>query len=345
MYRTLPVVMFGVALALAGITASAAMADGLPIPGVYTDSQGVSAPGGGDHYVTSRATDGSTLVQRTAQDGHVLDGATVPGRYVVPAVALDGSPGGLSADGATLVLIQPRERFPQAETRLAVLDASSLEVRDRLTLHGDFSFDAISPDGSQAYFIQYLSRRDPTEYAVRAYDVAAQAFLPEPIVAPDEEDEDEMRGYPLTRVASSDGRWAYTLYDGGGKHPFVHALDTQEGRAVCIDLPEFALQGGPPDRLSVNSDGSALTLDDRHRSVGVVDTQTFEVNEPPPVQMTAESPPPAKPSLAPSASSAESHGGAVPWALVGLAALLGLLAGTTVLVLHRRRRGLAVGGA
>ncbi len=92
---------------------------------------------------------------------------------MIPAVALDGSPGGLSADGTTLVLIQPRKRFPQRETHLAILDAQSLVLRERLTLRGDFSFDAISPDGSHIYLIQYLSPRDPTEYAVRAYDAVA----------------------------------------------------------------------------------------------------------------------------------------------------------------------------
>ena len=79
-----------------------------------------------------------------------------------------------------------------------------------------------------------------------------------------------MRGYPLTRVASPDGRWAYTLYDGGGKHPFVHALDTLEGRAVCIDLPAFAYQGANNGRLSISSDGGLLTLVHRREPVAVI---------------------------------------------------------------------------
>jgi hypothetical protein len=58
-------------------------------------------------------------------------------------------------------------------------------------------------------------------------------------VDPREPDED-MRGYPITRASSPDGRWAYTLYDGAGKHPFVHALDTQGRTAACIDLDGLA---------------------------------------------------------------------------------------------------------
>ena len=45
-----------------------------------------------------------------------------------------------------------------------------------------------------------------------------------------------MRGQPVTRRTSRDGRWAYTLY-ARGREPFVHALDTVQGEAYCIDLP------------------------------------------------------------------------------------------------------------
>jgi hypothetical protein len=43
-------------------------------------------------------------------------------------------------------------------------------------------------------------------------------------------------GLPITREASSGARWAYTLYDGAGGHPFVHALETTGRTAACIDL-------------------------------------------------------------------------------------------------------------
>ena len=46
-----------------------------------------------------------------------------------------------------------------------------------------------------------------------------------------------MSGLPMSRAPrAASGRWAYTLYDGAGEHPFVHALDTEQRTAVCIDL-------------------------------------------------------------------------------------------------------------
>ncbi|MGH2926295.1 MAG: hypothetical protein ACRDK1_10040 [Solirubrobacterales bacterium] len=285
--RILGVAWGAIALTLVA-SAPRAGADGLPVPGVITPSGGVPGPGG-THFVT-RTKHGATTIRELGAGGAVLDSRSVPGSYTVPAVALDGSPGGLSANGSTLVLIRPRASFPQSRTHLLILGADGLSVRDRLTLNGDFSFDAISSDGSRLYFIEYLSAADPTRYAVRAYDVAAGELIAKPIVDPNEENPDEMRGYPLTRATSPDGRWAYTLYDGGGKHPFVHALDTAEGHAVCIDTPSLA---GRRDLyqlgLGVSGDGSTLTVADEGRPIAVVDTQTFEVRSPgapPPVPDT-----------------------------------------------------------
>jgi hypothetical protein len=159
----------------------------------------------------------------------------------VPAVAYDGSPSGLSADGRTLVLINPRKRWPRKHTTFAVVDARRMELRRHIQLRGDFSFDAISPDGRLVYLIEYLSPRDVTAYAVRAYDMRARRLFPQPVVDPSEPDED-MSGVPMSRVSDAEGRWAYTLYS-GAKHPFVHALDTERRTAVCIDLRLRNLRG------------------------------------------------------------------------------------------------------
>ena len=136
--------------------------------------------------------------------GQVARTRVLPGVFTVPAVALDGSAGGLSANGGTLVLIKPRARFPRRRTPFVVLDARRLRVRDRFTLRGDFSFDALSPDGRSMFLIQYLSRRDPTRYAVRVFDLRTRRMLPKPIVDASEPDE-QMRGYPITRATSADG--------------------------------------------------------------------------------------------------------------------------------------------
>src|SRR5205807_3341954 len=76
------------------------------------------------------------------------------GSYGIPLVTFGGETGGLSRDGMDLVLAT----WPGfATTRFLLVDAHTFQVRARVLLHGSFSFDAISPDGSLMYLIQYLS--------------------------------------------------------------------------------------------------------------------------------------------------------------------------------------------
>jgi hypothetical protein len=177
------------------------------------------------------------------------------------------------------VLIQPRQAFPRAVTTLALLDVPSLHLRRTITLRGDFSFDAISTHGRTMFLINYTSPADPTRYTVRAYDLQAGALLPKPIVDP-AETSDKMRGAPITRMLSPDGRWAYTLYDGAGGTPFVHALDTATSRAHCIDLPmlvgnqslwSLRFTRGPGAQIRIGAPGEQLAL---------VDTTTFAASVP-----------------------------------------------------------------
>jgi hypothetical protein len=218
-----------VTVAILALVPASAAADGLPAVGV--DARPLSVPGGQLEYTTERAGRSTRLIE-SARYGGPLRARRLPGDYSIPAVAYDGSPSGLSADGRTLVLINPRTRIPRRQTTFVVVDAKRLRVRREIRLRGDFSFDAISPDGRLMYLIHYVNPRDVTKYAVRAYDMRAARLFPQPVVDPSEPDED-MSGIPVTRV--EDGRWAYTLYD-GGKHPFVHALDTERRTAVCIDI-------------------------------------------------------------------------------------------------------------
>jgi hypothetical protein len=164
-----------------------------------------------------------------------------------------------------------------------VVDPVRLQVRRRITLRGDFSFDAISPDGSTLYLVEYLSlgRRnfDPTNYLVRALDARSGRLDPKPIVDPREPDE-KMGGFPVTRATGPDGRWVYTLYE-GGEHPFVHALDTTGRSARCIDLDALS---GREDvfrmRLLLGAGGRDLAVVLGKEPVALVDTATFEVTEP-----------------------------------------------------------------
>jgi hypothetical protein len=309
-------------LAVAGTSAAAVKGDGLPVGNVDSGPTGVTTPGEDARLVTIPAA-GSTIVARVARDGgQVLRWRSLRGNYTVPAVALDGSASGLSADGTTLALIRPRGRFPQRRTSLMILNAKSLQPQRRatvpaghLTLRGDFSFDAISPDGGLLYLVQYLSRRDPTSYAVRAYDVRAERLLQAPIVDPREPDE-QMGGFPITRSYSPDRRWAYTLYD-GRQHPFIHALDTVGRTAACIDLDALTGRRDLMDlRLRL---GETLDVVDRSGPVASVDMRTFRVDYP----------------SGADAQEASAVSQAAPWVVGGLVMLL---AAGALVRLRRRRR-------
>jgi hypothetical protein len=285
------------------VIAGMAGAKGIPVTGLTPDTGGVTVPGRGARYVTFEAIDATVLARLAQEGGNVIRARSLDRRLTTPPVALEGSAGGLSADGDTLVLVPPRIGLSLERTKLEIFEARTLRSRGEVVLRGDFSFDAISPDGSRVYLIEYLSPRDPTQYRVRAYDLDSDRLLPRPIVDPSEPP-GEMRGYPLTRATSEDGRWAYTLYDGGGDDPFIHALDTVEGRAVCIDVHQLAnhsaLRGyfpRPISRFELAVNGGELSVLDRSELAAVVDTATFEVSDP----------------------SEEGDGGGVPWLLVALA--------------------------
>ena len=295
--------------------AGAARADGLPVLGIDDGSSGVTVPGSPYRYVTL-ASNRDTIVARVhRRGGRIVGSRLLRGHFTVPAVAYDRTAGGLSADGRVLVLIEPRVSFPRSETTFAVLGARRLVSRSLVRLDGDFSFDAVSPTGDRLYLIQYLSPTDPTRYAVRAYDVRSGRLLREPVVDP--RDREQMHGQPVSRATSPDGRWAYTLYDGGGKEPFLHALNTARGTARCIDLD--ALAGNRylwRLRLAV-TDGS-IVIRDRAEPELVVDRTSFAVTKP--------------------ASRATSAGEATPvwgWAL-GATALTVLLTGAGLLLVRRR---------
>ena len=122
-------------LALAALAAPAAHADGLPVLGVDVGSSGVSSPQSAVRYVTIPAG-ASTLVERVRRDGGQVLGSTFqPGTFTIPAVAYDRSAGGLSGDGRTLVLIEPRVGFPRATIVAAyALRAAGLIQREGAAL-------------------------------------------------------------------------------------------------------------------------------------------------------------------------------------------------------------------
>ena len=271
--RTSSIVCATVLALAAGVTA--ASADGLPVLGIDVGRTGVTGADGAVRIVTLPAGN-ATLVARIATDGgRVLVARRLRGNVTIPAVAYDGSAAGLSADGRTLALIEPRAAFPRRVTPIRILDARRLRPRSELLLGGDFSIDAVSPDGRLVYLVQYTSRLDPTRYVVRALDARTGRLVPGAIVDPTEPDE-KMRGLPMTRTDDAEGRWAYTLYDGAGGEPFVHALDTAGRTARCIDLDMLAGADVTGMRLKLAADGRTLAVaPTAGPTVATIDLTTF----------------------------------------------------------------------
>ena len=258
------------ALAFVLVTPPAAAGDGAPPAGGDAGPAGVTMPDLAYRWVAVRVK-GHTLIAAIEQDGGRIDITRIVREpLVVPAVAYDGSATGLSADGTTLVLAREATRFPRRWSSFAILDANTLRPLKRVTLRGDFTLDAVSPDGGLLYFIQAKPR---ARYAVRAYDVAERRLLPGAIVDPEEADE-PMQGVPAARAMSVDGRWAYTLYVERGKEWFIHALDTERGEAKCIDLVGIASADG----LRVGHDGTLIVA--AGGETWTVDPRTFAVHEP-----------------------------------------------------------------
>src|SRR5215218_6273050 len=214
------------ALALATLAllaiAPAAAGDGGPSPGVVGGWDGVLAPSGKVRYVALIGGPTTTLAVVKVNGGRVTRSTWLRGGYGIPLVAYDGTAGGLSADGSKLVLSSySNSRSQTGASRFAVVATKNLRTVRTVVLRGAYSYDALSPDGSMLYLIQYLSERDFTQYRVRAYDVAAGKLLRAPIV--DRRDPDEqMHGFPVTRASTRHGGWAYTLYGRDLGNAFVH---------------------------------------------------------------------------------------------------------------------------
>jgi hypothetical protein len=221
---------------VAAIVAASAHGDGGPGPAVTQGWNGIAR--GSLRYVAI-ATGSSTVVEAVQRrGGRVVGYSVVPGNFGIPTVAYDGTAGGLSHDGRTLVLGDVNTSASLRKTSsFAVLGVAQLKLRHILRLRGDFVFDALSPGARMLYLVEHVAVNvQAPAYRVRAYDLGARRLLPGVII--DKRSwESVMRGNPYARTVSKDGRWVYTLY-GGGEHPFLHALDTRNAHAVCIDLPK-----------------------------------------------------------------------------------------------------------
>jgi hypothetical protein len=230
-------------------------------------------------YTTSVSGDTTTLAVRPAAAAEALRQVSIPGKWGIPRVTLNGDVGGLSHDGRLLVLSSTDYGTPlRARSGFVTVDTRKLTVGRTIDLRGDFAYDALSPNGRTLYLIEHFSNADVLRYRVRAYDLAKGRLLPRVIVDKREPNE-PMSGMPAARIASHDGRKVFTLYV-GEEHPFVHLLDTVARTAFCIDLPPTTDdQAIETATLTLSQGGSKLTIlgtagaGARH----VVDVKTLKV--------------------------------------------------------------------
>jgi hypothetical protein len=274
--------MCAVLLALAALAPVAAAADGPTY--LMSGWTGVTAPGARVRFVALPAGPQTVLASVSRSSGRVIQWRSFRGTWGIPMVAYDGTTAGLSLDGRLLVLggwTPAGTNGLRSTSHFLMVNTRTFGAWRRISLRGDFSFDALSPGGRTLYLIQHLASPETTSYRVRAFDVAARRLLPR-VIADRSQSSWVMSGSPVTRATSSDGRWAYTLYGNPGGFPFVHALDTVARTAICVGIPWRGKQDIlPSTKLRLDEDAGKLTLTTRPgRPLFVVNTRTFWVSRP-----------------------------------------------------------------
>lgn len=257
------------------LTATSAGGAGGPGAGVQQGWDGLAK--GAVRYVAVPAVNSTAVQIIRRRDGRVIKFMSLKGAWGIPVVAFDGTTDGLMADGRTLLLGEPLTGPGlRRNSTFALVDMKKMRVVRKLRLPGHHVFDALSPDGRYLYFIQYVSSEDFNQYRVRAYDLHAGRLLANPVVDK-RESVTAMQGAPISRVTSRDGSWAYTLY-GGPHETFIHALDTLNAAAVCIDLPWKTQPRRLFDfRIRRAGDGRLIVRGPHGRTLAVVDQESLHV--------------------------------------------------------------------
>ena len=288
-------------LALAAV-AAVAQAKGLE---TMSASNGVAAPWSPYRYVAMAprhpAEEGrTTTLARIGREGGGVDRWWfLRGHWITPALAYDGSGGGLSADGGTLVLAAFRYAYPRPNrwsSRFAIVDTGTAQGFDparreilhpvkRIALQGDLKLAGVSPDGETVYLNRYPHPGYPAIHDVQALDVASGDLRPAP-ASGSRNQRGRLEGLPVTATSDRRGRWAYTLYDGNGRTPYLQALDTAAGPVVDVRLPHLTDETNPMlMRMRLGRGGDELLISTHATPQGEptrgpqlsVDTRTFAV--------------------------------------------------------------------
>jgi hypothetical protein len=187
------------------------------------------------HLVTAAPAGSGTRVQQLdITSGPDASDIVFKGHWRLPTIGSDPMPVGRSADGSTLALVEDGSPDARTTSRFAVVDLSRKRLPKIIELSGSFEFDAISPNGKTLYVVEHLDPQAGGHYQVRALDTTT-GQLAEGVIVDKANPNEPMAGWAIEQQRLEDGR-VLTLYR-GHEHPFVHALDTINGGAICIDLP------------------------------------------------------------------------------------------------------------
>jgi hypothetical protein len=269
-----------IAVLIAGLAcADASLAVGPSLPAVAGGPGVVSATG--VRYVTRLLHAGTaTELRQLAPDG-TRRTATLRGGWGIQLVTINGAYAGLSANGRVLVLgdnVEPSGSL-RTRSRFAVVDTTTLTLRKVITVRGDFTVDALSPRGGVIYLIHHVSSSNPTRYQVRAYDRTAGRLISR-VIADKRQAGWVMAGFPVARAATASGAWVYTFYRQDHNYPFVHALDTVHGVAVCVGVPAQWSTESWIDSARLHLAAGNLELQTSYgKTVYLLDTRTFRVSK------------------------------------------------------------------
>lgn len=246
-----------------------------------TAEVGFNLPAGAPRQAWSRIAtitpDGDTTIVRDIVVEPGLSGpeVRVPGRWQLPTIGRDPIPVGRSPDGSTIALVEDAAAAGGKTSRFAILEHhfqdkptqagdAPLRLLRVVELAGAFEYDALSPDGRILYVVEHLDAAAGGAYQVRAVDVAT-GLMRDAVIVDKANPDERMAGSAIAQVRRADGL-VLTLYD-GPEHPFVHALNSIDAWAICIDLPAGSGSAGSAGSaganpgawdLAASADGSAV---------------------------------------------------------------------------------------
>src|SRR5947209_10610243 len=193
-------------------TSGVAAIDGRTHTSLASLPPGVPSADWKHYYLVS----GSLLLDLNPLTGWTQRSLPVPAGYALPIVTSERTPGGLSQDGVWLVL----EKHDATASHLLEIRTTFTQPPGAIELPGDFTFDAISNDGSRVYLIQHAA---DGHYFVRDYVVGSGL---DPNVIFDKTDgAAAMSGLRLMGVSAPDGSWLYSVYARKDQSAFVHELN------------------------------------------------------------------------------------------------------------------------